>query len=437
MTLTSSWVQAAAEPGRPGGLGAAEQAVLDALDVPALHRTLADLMRVPSVTGSDAESDLLGLLADRTARAGMAVDHWRIDVAELAARPGFPGTEVPRRESWGLVAATGDDAGPTVVLQGHVDVVPPGDLRRWTGDPWTPRAAGPRLYGRGACDMKAGVAANLAVAEAVLASGLRFPGRLALHLVGGEEDGGLGAFATLARGHRGDACVITEPTSGTLTTAAGGALTFQLVVPGEPAHGSARWAGRSAVEHFTHLDAVLRELEAERNAAVDPLMAEYPIAHTISVGTVVAGDWASTVPDTLTATGRLGVRLDEDPAQARAAVEERLAAACAGHPFLRDHPVEVTWPGGQFAPGRTPAGAPLRRVVTSAQQDLTGTAPRERGVPYGSDLRLYTAEGVPTLHYGPGDVVHAHSYEEYVDLTELTAVTRVLAVATVRLLQAG
>ena len=434
MTLTG--VEAPQTGAPRGGTSRAEEAVLDALDVPALHRTLADLVRVPSVTGSDAESDLLAALAERTARAGMDVDHWRLDVDGLAARPGFPGTEVPRRESWGLVASTGDDAGPTVVLQGHVDVVPPGDRRRWAGDPWTPRPSGPRLYARGACDMKAGVAANLAVAEAVLASGVRLPGRLALHLVGGEEDGGLGAFATLARGHRGDACVITEPTSGTLTTAAGGALTFRLVVPGEPAHGSTRWAGHSAVEHFAYVDAVLRDLEAERNAVVDPLMAEYPVAHTLSIGTVVAGDWASTVPDSLTATGRLGVRLDEDPADARAAVEERLAAACAGHPFLRAHPVEVTWAGGQFAPGRTPAGAPLRDVVAAAQADLTGAAPRERGVPYGSDLRLYAAEGVPTLHYGPGDVVHAHSYDEHVDLTELTAVTRVLAVATVRLLQA-
>jgi acetylornithine deacetylase len=424
-------------PPGPGELGRAEQAVLDALDVVALHRTLADLLTVPSVTGSDTESELLATLAGRAARAGMDVDHWRLDLADLAARPDFPGTEAPRTESWGLVAATGDDDGPTVVLQGHVDVVPAGDRRRWNGDPWTPRHAGPRLHARGACDMKAGVAANLAVAEAVLASGLRLPGRLALHLVGGEEDGGLGAFGTLARGHRGDACIITEPTSGTLTTAAGGALTFELVVAGEPAHGSARWAGRSAVEHFVYLDGVLRDLEAERNAVVDPLMAEYPIAHTISVGTVVAGDWASTVPDTLTATGRLGVRLDEDPAAARAALEVRLAEACAAHPFLRSHPVQVSWPGGQFAPGRTPADAPLRHVVSTAQADLTGTTPRERGVPYGSDLRLYAAEGVPTLHYGPGDVVHAHSYDEHVDLTELTAVTRVLAVATVRLLLAG
>ena len=436
MTLSRSRVPVAVPP-RGEVLSRAELAVLDALDVEALHRTLADLLRVPSVTGSDAESDLLAALADRTARAGMDVDHWRLDLDDLAARPGFPGTEAPRRESWGLVAATGDDTGPTVVLQGHVDVVPPGDPGRWTGDPWTPRVAGSRLYARGACDMKAGVAAVLAVAEAVTASGVRLPGRLALHFAGGEEDGGLGAFATLARGHRGDACVITEPTSGTLTTAAGGALTFRLDVPGEPAHGSARWAGHSAVEHFAHLLAALRELEAERNASVDPLMAEYPVAHTISVGTVVAGDWASTVPDRLTATGRLGVRLDEDPAQARAALEDRLAEVCAGHPFLRSRPVRVTWPGGQFAPGRTPAGSPLRQAVTSAQEALTGTAPRERGVPYGSDLRLYAAEGVPTLHYGPGDVVHAHSYDEHVDLTELTAVTRVLAVATVRLLTAG
>lgn len=110
MTLTGAWAPETRAP-RRAGIGRAEEAVLDALDVPALHRTVADLVRVPSVTGSDAESELLAGLADRTAAAGMDVDHWRLDVEELAGRPGFPGTEVrgASRGAWWPRPATTRD----------------------------------------------------------------------------------------------------------------------------------------------------------------------------------------------------------------------------------------------------------------------------------------------------------------------------------------
>ena len=143
----------------------------------------------------------------------------------------------------------------------------------------------------------------------------------------GEEDGGLGAFGTLARGHTGEACIITEPTGGTLITANGGALTFRITVPGAATHGSTRYAGVSAIDNYLPLHRALAELERRRNAVADPLMAEYPIAYPLSVGVIRAGDWASTVPDRLIAEGRLGVALDEDPATARAELEQAIARA--------------------------------------------------------------------------------------------------------------
>ncbi|WP_194918379.1 ArgE/DapE family deacylase [Catenulispora rubra] len=425
----------------PPTLTADESAALAAIDEPGIATTLRDLIAVPSVTGSAAESELQHTLARRLDQLGLDVDLWPMDLPELRADPAFPGTEAPRQEAWGLVATTPEHAdGPTVILQGHVDVVPPGDLALWDGDPFTPRVTGDAvtgevIHGRGACDMKAGLAANLAALAAIQASGVRLRGRVAAHFVVGEEDGGLGAFGTLRRGHVGDACIITEPTSGTLATANAGALTFRIDVPGKATHASTRDAGVSAIDAYLPVHAALAQLETRRNdrAALDPLMAEYPIPYALSVGTVQAGGWVSSVPDLLVAEGRLGVRLGEDPAAARADLESCIAEVCARDPWLRDHPAVVAWTGGQFASGRLPADHPLRDLVQTAHADLTGgPRPRERGVPYGSDLRLYAAADVPTLQFGPGDVQLAHSPREQVSVAEIVAVARTLVLTVLR-----
>ncbi len=162
-------------------------------------------------------------------------------------------------------------------------------------------------------------------------------------------------------------------------------------------------------------------------------MAEYPIPYALSVGTLRSGDWASSVPDLLVAEGRFGVRLDEAPATARAAFERRVAEACAADAWLRDHPATVTWPGGQFASGRLPAGHPLRDVVREAHVAANrGAVPAERGASYGSDLRLYAAAGIPTLQFGPGDIRLAHSAQEQVAVPEIVQVARALVLTVLR-----
>src|SRR3954464_14616331 len=154
---------------------------------------------------------------------------WSMDLPSLTTAAGFPGVEVERGEAWGLVGTRpGASDRPALVLQGHVDVVPAGDRARWRSDPFEPSVVDGRIHGRGACDMKAGVVANLAAMSAIARSGFELRDGVALHLVGGEEDGGLDAFGTLARGHGGGACIITEPTSGTLIPAAAGADTCPL-----------------------------------------------------------------------------------------------------------------------------------------------------------------------------------------------------------------
>ncbi|WP_369243877.1 ArgE/DapE family deacylase [Streptomyces sp. R41] len=411
-----------------------EAAALAAVDEGAIARTLLELLAVPSVTGSAAESELQHNLARHLQRLDLDVDLWSMNVPELRAHPGFPGCEAPREEAWGLVGSTGNGGdGPTLILQGHVDVVPPGDRAQWAGDPFVARCAGEVIRARGACDMKAGVAAVLAAVAAIRAVGAELRGRVAAHFVVSEEDGGLGAFGTLQRGHIGDACVITEPTGATLVTANAGALTFRIEVPGKATHGSTRYAGVSALDAYLPIHRALGRLETGRNADPHPLMAEYPIPYPLSVGTVRSGDWASSVPDLLVVEGRLGVRLGEDPSQARTELETCVAEACADDPWLRAHPATVTWPGGQFASGRLPIGHPLAALVGGAHAEVTGShRPHEHGAPYGSDLRLYSAAGVPTVQYGPGDVRLAHGPREQVHLAEVVTVTRALVLAALR-----
>jgi acetylornithine deacetylase len=418
---------------------AAEQRVLDAIDEQALVHELVDLIRVPSITGTDAESDLQHRHAGQLRELGFDVDAWEFDLDELYADPRFPGIEAERHEGHGVVGTiggtqAGPDAMPALVLQGHVDVVPTGDLDKWVDrDPWSGAIHDGIVHGRGACDMKAGAAANLAVARALVASGLTLERPFAVHSVVSEEDGGLGAFATMLRGHRGEAAVLTEPTSGRLVVANAGALTFELRIAGRAAHGSTRLEGHSAIEAFLPVHAALLDLERERNADPDPLFTTTTLPYPISIGTVRAGDWASSVPDLLVAEGRLGVRLDEAPADARAALEAAIARAAASDPWLRDHPVEVTWPGGQFASGRIDGAHPFIDEVALAITDVEGRPSERVAAPYGSDLRLYAGiGGIPTLHYGPGDVRFAHAPREQVPIDELLRVTRSLAILAVR-----
>lgn len=410
-----------------------EAAVVALLDEETLVDDLVGLVRTPTITGTDAESELQHTLAARYAAWGLDVDAWQLDLEELAADPRHPGTEAERLEGYGLVAQTAPGT-PALVLQGHVDVVPVGDLTKWPDDdPFSAAIRGGTLHGRGACDMKAGVAVNNAVVRTLQHAGVRLERPLALHCVVSEEDGGLGAFATMVRGHGGDAAVITEPTGGRLITANAGALTFRIEVDGQAAHGSARLAGHSAFEAYLPVYTALAELERERNVDPDPLFHGNPLPYGISVGMVQTGDWASSVPDRLIADGRMGVQLGEDPNRARAALERAVDQAASRDPWLADHPPRVTWPGGQFASGRLADDDPLIGQTAAAIAAVGVEDPLVTAAPYGSDLRLLLGlGGIPTLQYGPGDVTFAHAPREQVGLEETFAVARALLVLAMR-----
>lgn len=397
-----------------------------AADEAAMAGLLAELIRIPSVGGSPAEATILVRLAGWLRAEGFEVDHWPVPMDTLTSSPGFPGMEVPRDQAWGLVARLpGTGGGRSLMLNGHVDVVPPGDLDAWSAEPYSGLVKDGLVYGRGACDMKGGLVAQLFALRALRRTRLR--GDVLLACVMGEEDGGLGSYALLDRGWRADACVIAEPTGLDVVPANAGALTFRLRITGRAAHAARRDTGVSAVEKFWPVFAALRRLESRRNTDVDPLMRRWNLPYAIEVGTIRGGDWSSSVPGALTAEGRIGVALDETPDATREALERAVSEACAADDWLSDNPVTVEWWGGQYAAGRLPSDdGGLLRHLTEAHTAVTGVSPRSWGAPFGSDLRLLTAAGIPTVQYGPGDIDHAHGPNEFVSLADVVTAAQTM-----------
>lgn len=411
-----------------------DTAALAAIDEAGLVACLRALVAIPSVTGSPAESEAQHWFSTRMEESGLATDLWPIDLDALRADPEFPGMEAPRDVAWGLVGRWGNDSGPTLILNGHLDVVPPGDPEQWVdGDPFSGRLDAGRVHGRGSCDMKGGLVCCLYAIRAIRDAGITLRGSVLLESVVGEEDGGLGTFAALRRGYRGDAAIIPEPTNLAIIPACAGALSFRLTVRGRSAHASMRKQGVSAIESFWPIWQALQSLESRKNADADPLMARFDPAYPLSIGTLKAGDWSSSVPECLVAEGRLGVALDEAPEDARREFEAALRTTCEKDDWLRAHPVEVEWFGGQFSSGGIAGDHPLVGLVRGAHHHLHGNEPDLHGAPYGSDLRLLTEVGhIPALHYGPGEIRLAHSPDESIDIASLTAATRTLDLSILR-----
>jgi acetylornithine deacetylase len=428
--------------GGPGGLSPSERRALDALDLDGLVALLCELIAIPSLDGD--ESAAQRAVATWMRDAGLSVDEWDVDFAALAAHPDWC-HEVERDEALGVVGWTGAPrGGRDLLLNGHIDVVPAGDESMWTAPPFTPRVQDGRVYGRGAVDMKGGLCCALAAARAVRVAGVRLRGRLSVASVVGEEDGGTGTLATLLRGHKAHGAVILEPTRLRLVVAQAGSLMFRITVSGLSAHACVREEGVSAVEKFVPLLAALRRLEAERcgvetgaaSVAGDPrspLFSGYRLPWPIEVGTLRAGDWASSVPDTLVADGRYGVAVGEDPSEARRALEGAVARAAAGDPWLAKHPPRIEWWGGRFDPAQTSPDDPVAVTVAAAAAAVRGEPPAFEGVTYGADMRLLVnAGGIPTVMFGPGDVRVAHMPDEHVPIADLEAAARTLVVAALR-----
>ncbi len=403
---------------------------------------LQELVRIPSITGS--EERVAAWAAAALGELGMRVQVVRPDPASIRGDPAWPGEEMPRTSlpvvigRAGAADVDGADgaAGATGIprrriLSGHLDVVPPGDPTTWTTDAWGAEIRDGRLYGRGACDMKGGVASILGAVRALQASGDldRLGGELMVVLVPSEEDGGQGTLAAIRAGATGGLAIITEPSNLDVVVAHAGAITFRLTVPGRAAHASQRREGVSALDKLFVLADALQADETRRNSAeTDPLMTALGLPYPTIIGIVSGGEWASTVLDRVTADGRYGVRLGQTSADAEADLRGAIADACAADDFLRDHPATVEITGGRFGSARVPSDHALPTGLANVIEDVTGRRPTLLAEPYGADMQMFVNVGAtPCVIFGPGDVRVAHSADEHVPLDEVEACARVLA----------
>ncbi len=390
---------------------------------------LAAMIRIPSITGS--EEAVMAWAADALRELGLVVETVRPDLATVRADVAWPGEEMPRRSLPVVIGRLGRSGGRRIVLSGHLDVVPPGDPATWTTDPWGGEIRDGAIYGRGACDMKGGVASILAAVRALGAAGdlERLTGELTVALVPSEEDGGQGTLAAIRAGATGDLAIITEPSDLDVVVAHAGAFTFRLTVPGRAAHASRRREGVSALDKLWVLARALEADEARRNEAeTDPLMTALGLPYPTIIGIVGGGEWASTVLDRVTADGRYGVRLGQSEADAAAELRACIDAACAADDFLRDHPATVEITGGRFGSARLPSDHPLPVGLAETIEAVTGRRPALLGEPYGADMRLFVNVGdTPCVIFGPGNVKVAHSADEHVPLVQVEDCARVLA----------
>jgi acetylornithine deacetylase len=399
------------------------------IDGERLVEDLRTLIRIPSITGS--EEPVAEWAAEALRELGLAVETLRPDLAAIREDPAWPGEEMPRGSLPVVIGRAGGPGGRRIVLSGHLDVVPPGDPATWTADPWGGEIRDGSIYGRGACDMKGGVAAILAAVRTLQTAGdlERLTGELTVALVPSEEDGGQGTLAAIRAGATGDYAIITEPSDLDVVIAHAGAITFRLTVPGRAAHASRRREGVSALDKLWVLARALEVDEARRNdAETDPLMTALGLPYPTIIGIVAGGEWASTVLDRVTAEGRYGVRLGQSEADAEAELRSCIQAACATDDFLRDHPATVEISGGRFGSARVPSDHPLPVGLAQTIEAVTGRRPALLGEPYGADMRLFVNVGAtPCVIFGPGNVNVAHGADEHVSLAQVEDCARVLA----------
>jgi acetylornithine deacetylase len=389
---------------------------------------LRAFVRARSVTG--AEGPMGAAAAEAFKTRGLEVESWAATQEEM--RPylehvGEQPSYVGRLNIAGRRRGTG--GGRSILLNAHIDTVPEGDHALWNHPPFGANLVNGRVYGRGSCDMKGGLVTHLAALDALTDLGLRLRGDLTVTATVGEEDGGIGALSTVLRGYRADAVLVTEPTNLALVTACEGSLVFRLTITGRSAHAATRDEGVSALEKFLPVLSDLQAFERERNAILrHPLYDVFPNKVPINIGVVRAGNWASTVPETLEAEVRVGFLPGEELEAFKRLVSNRILAHAAKDPWLRDHPPAITFFGGQFIAAETAADAPVCQAIRRAHQRVTGRPTTTEAATYGADMRHFIAfGGMPCVMYGAGDIRLAHAPDEYLEVDELLTAAKTMA----------
>ena len=386
------------------------------------------LVQCPSLAND--EGPVQDIIQDKLKSLGLDTEKIIVKFDKLKDHPAFcddgfsPDSRVNILGQW-----CNDGDGRSLILNGHVDVVPPGPENLWNKSPWSGYIKNGRIYGRGSCDMKAGLSAGIFAVQILQSIGFKPHGNIIIQSVVGEESGGCGTLTNIIKGYSANAAVLLEPTSLKVCPIQSGALTFRLTVPGRATHAATRWDGVSAIEKFNLIQQSILKFEKERHDSFNaPYFESKDRVAPINIGTIKGGQWHSTVPESVVVEGRFGVFPSETTSNARDAFEDHISKISNNDPWLKEHPPVIEWFEGQFESGQTDLDDPIIQTLIDAIVRSTGDAPIIEGVTYGSDLRLFTNHAhIPAVLFGPGDLRLAHAANEYVEIDEVLKTIKIIA----------
>jgi acetylornithine deacetylase len=426
----------------------ASSAVPDALDAglerdllaacddlqPELQRLLAALVRFPSTLGEEAGAQdyMEGLFQGM----GLQVDRFAVDDRELAGMPGY----APSLGHWTRHDNVVGEyrprtvTGRSLIFNGHIDVVPVGSADMWTNPPFEPVVRDGWLYGRGSGDMKAGLILNHYALLALRSLGYQPAGDVFQQSVVEEECTGNGALACLYRGYRADAAIIPEPFDQSILAAQVGVLWLSVEVLGRPAHVLDVSRGINAIEAAFALYRGLQGLRDDWNRpeARHPAFLEVARPINFNLGRIEGGEWTSSVPTRCVMDIRCGFYPGVTVAQAKAAVEARLADTARTQPGLEGVQYRVRYAGLQSEGVVVERAQPAMETLVRAHEHVMGTQPEWLASTATTDVRVFNLYGdTPATCYGP-ESSHIHGIDESVSLESTRRVTQVLALYLAR-----
>jgi acetylornithine deacetylase len=392
--------------------------ILDAVAAEAdwMEDLLVRLVEAPTVLGAEEAGQAVMESAWRD--CGLAPRSVALDAERLRAAEGASPFSWDVSGKRNVVADLGDGRGRSLILNGHVDVVPPAEESLWTHPPFSARRDGDWLYGRGACDMKAGLAAMSGAVRALLRAGVMPAAPVQLQSVVEEECTGHGALQCVLDGPRADACVIAEPHPDHLTVAQVGVLWFHVEIEGRPEHAARATQGFNAIEAAYEAIAALRGLEARLNESPPPPfdVFEHPI--NLNPGVIAGGDWPSTVAASCTLSCRIGLYPGQHPREMREMVEAALADIGPTRPRVR-------YDGFACEGAVVGEGEPVIAVLGDAYARRHGQRPSLQATTATTDARHFVRAGIPAVCFGPrGERIHG--IDERVSLRSVTESAQVL-----------
>ncbi|WP_442951201.1 peptidase [Paenibacillus sp. 481] len=400
---------------------------------------LQQLVNMPTLQGNERNAQLF--MADKMRNIGLEVDMWELDGEDgedgkrLKMHPYFYSPRDDFKGSPNVVGVCrGTGGGRSIILNGHVDVVPEGNRELWDDDPFGGVIKDGKLFGRGATDMKGGSVSLLLAVQALQELGVKLQGDVIVQSVVEEESGGAGTLAAILRSYKADAALIPEPTNMKIFPKQQGSMWFRLHIKGRSAHGGTRYEGVSAIELAMPVITHLQTLEQVRNARItDPLYASNPIPIPINIGTITGGNWPSSVPDTVQLEGRMGVAPDESLEQAKQEMADWLARLAEQHVWFRDNPPILEWFGARWVPGSVDADHELLSILAQQYRNVRHEEPVIEASPWGTDGGLLTVLAeTPCIVFGPGETKVAHYPNEYMELERMFEAAEIIALTLVQ-----